>query len=96
MSGLSPLASNIIGKTSIEINHDVLRATSIFKIKVRYKQIWLPSPVVYHCSCQLYVRRILRRCETMGQSTQVHQLKLLQKKTVNFVKTCQNNKLQIV
>ena len=40
------------------------------------------------------------RCEAMGHSNQVDQLKLLQKitlmKNVIFVKTCQNQRMQIV
>ena len=34
-----------------EINHDIHLANTLFQIKVRQKKIWLPSIVVYHCSC---------------------------------------------
>ena len=36
-----------------EINHDRHLANTLFQIKVRQKKIWLPSVVVYNCSCQL-------------------------------------------
>ena len=34
-----------------EINHDMHLANTLFQIKTRQKKIWLPSAVVYHCSC---------------------------------------------
>ena len=34
-----------------EISHDMHLANNLFQIKGRQKKIWLPSAVVYHCSC---------------------------------------------